>query len=105
MEGKVQCVPLQGDHDLNDIVTAFGQQSAVPLKFKKTYLGNKEVEETNEPQNAREALEAAKERARRGTATVSPTMKIQMVVGPGDGRATREFEVIWWPELFSSTNH
>ena len=48
------------DHDLNDIVTAFGQQSAVPLKLKKTYLGNKEVEETNEPHNAREALEAAK---------------------------------------------
>ena len=93
------------DHDLDDTVNALGQQSAVPLKLKKTYVGNKEVEEKIEPQNAREALEAAKERARRGTANVSPTMKIQMVVGPGEGRLTREFEVIWWPELFSSTNH
>ena len=93
------------DHDLDDIVNALGQQSAVPLTLKKTYVGNKEVEERIEPQNAREALEAAKERARRGTANVSPTMKIQMVVGPGEGRLTREFEVIWWPELFSSTNH
>ena len=92
------------DHDLDDIVNALGQQSAVPLTLK-TYVGNKEVEERIEPQNAREALEAAKERARRGTANVSPTMKIQMVVGPGEGRLTREFEVIWWPELFSSTNH
>ena len=93
------------DHDLDDTVNALGRQSAVPLKLKKTYVGNKEVEERIEPQNAREALEAAKERARRGTANVSPTMKIQMVVGPGEGRLTREFEVIWWPELFSSTNH
>ena len=93
------------DHDLDDIVNALGQQSAVPLTLKKTYEGNKEVEERIEPQNAREALEAAKERARRATANVSPTMKIQMVVGPGEGRLTREFEVIWWPELFSSTNH
>ena len=38
------------DHDLNDIVTALGQQSAVPLKLKKTYLGNTEVEERNKPQ-------------------------------------------------------
>lgn len=37
------------DHDLNDMVTALGQQSAVPLKLKTTYLGNKEVEERNEP--------------------------------------------------------
>ena len=93
------------DHDLDDTVSALGQQSAVPLTLKKTYMGNKEVEERIEPPNAREALEAAKERARRGTANVSPTMKIQMVVGPGEGRLTREFEVIWWPELFSSTNH
>ena len=93
------------DHDLNDILIALSQRSAVPLKLKKTYLGDKEVAETSETQNAREALEAAKERARRGTANLSPTMQIQMVVGPGEGRATREFEVIWWPELFSSTNH
>lgn len=93
------------DYDLSDIVTALCQQSAVPLKLKKTYLGNKEVEERNKPQTAKEALETAKERAKRGTAKVSPTLKIQMVVGPGEGRLTREFEVIWWPELFSSTNH
>lgn len=28
-----------------------------------------------------------------------------MVVGHGEGRATREFEVIWWPDLFSDSTH
>ena len=93
------------DHDLNDIVTAFSQQRAVPLKLKKTYQGEKEVAERSEAQNARETLQAAKERARGRTVNVSPSMKIQMVVGPGEGRATREFEIIWWPELFSNPNH
>ena len=87
-------------HDLNDIVTALNQQSDVPLKLKKTYLGDKEVAERREPQNAREALEAAKERARGRTANVSASMKIQMAAGHGEGRATREFEIIWWPQLF-----
>lgn len=93
------------DFEINDIDTAFGQHSAVPLTFKKTYLGNKEIAESVVPQNAREALEAAKERARRKTANDSPTMKLEIVVGHGDGRATREFEVIWWPELFSNATH
>lgn len=93
------------DHDLNDIVAALGQRSAEPLKLKKTYLGDKEVAENNEPQTARQALQAAKERARSRTANKSPTLHIQMVVGHGEGRATREFEVIWWPELFSCPKH
>ena len=38
------------DHDLDDIVNALGQQSAVPLTLQKTYVGNKEVEERIEPQ-------------------------------------------------------
>lgn len=93
------------DHDLNDIVAALGQQSAVPLKLEKTYQGDKEVAENNDPQNAREALQAAKERARSRTPNKSPTLQIQMVVGHGEGRVTREFEVIWWPGLFSCIKH
>lgn len=62
------------DYDINNIVTAFGQHSNVPLELKKTYLGDKEIAESSMPQNGREALEAAKERARRGTINKSPTM-------------------------------
>ena len=90
------------DHDLNDIVTALGQQSAVPLKLKKTYLGNNKVEERNEPQNARDALEAAQERAKSGTANVSPTMQVQMIIRPGKGRLPRECEVICWPQHYQA---
>ncbi|KAL9961669.1 hypothetical protein ACROYT_G030661 [Oculina patagonica] len=82
---------------------AAGKQSTVPLTIKKSYLGDKEIAPRNEPQNARQALELAKEKARNRTETA--TMQIEMVVGLGKGRASREFEVIWWPDLFSSASH
>ena len=50
------------NHDLNDIVTALNQQSGVPLKLKKTYLGDKEVAERREPQNALEGSQRESKR-------------------------------------------
>ena len=44
-------------------------------------------------------------RAHNKTANKNPTMQIQMVVGHGEGRTTREFEVIWWPDLISVNGH
>ena len=32
------------------------------------------------------------------------TMQMQIVVAHGERRATREFELIWWPNIFSSNN-
>lgn len=60
--------------------------------------------EDNEPLRGTEALEAAKARAKYSNANKSATFKSELVVGYGEGRMTREFEVFWWPELFSSGN-
>jgi len=30
---------------------------------------------------------------------------VPLIVAREEGRAMREFEIIWWPELFSNTNH
>ena len=96
---------LYGNYDINDLVTAFTERGSEPLKLNKTYLGDKEVAENSMPLNGREGLEAAKERPRSGMAIKSPTLQLQIVVGRGQGRATREFEIIWWPGLFTSSTH
>lgn len=93
------------DHYLNDVISALGKQSAVPLTIKKSYLGDKEIAPRNEPQDAHQALEQAKEKARNKIINNTSTMQIEMVFGLGKGRASREFEVIWWPDLFSSASH
>ena len=33
------------------------------------------------------------------------TAKASLGVGPGQGRTTREVEVIWWPDLYSTTRN
>lgn len=90
---------------MSDIVTALGERSRVPLNLKRTYAADKEVAESSSPLTGREALEAAIARARVSvTSSQSPTMQLQVLVGQGEGRATQEFEITWWPELFSTVS-
>ena len=93
------------DHEVNDVISALSYQSSVPLELKKSYRGNMEVAASNELLTAQQALQAAKERARSKKSSTIPTRQIEIVVGNGEGRATREFEVIWWPDLFSDNKH
>ena len=93
------------DHEVNDVISALSYQSSVPLELKKSYRGNMEVAASNELLTAQQALQAAKERARSKKSSIIPTRQIEIVVGNGEGRATREFEVIWWPDLFSDNRH
>ena len=93
------------DHEVNDVISALSYQSSVPLELKKSYRGNMEVAASNELLTAQQALQAAKERARSKKSSTIPTRQIEIVVGNGEGRATREFEVIWWPDLFSDKRH
>lgn len=52
-----------------------------------------------------EAVEAAKRRAFSRFASTqatlqTPTSLSEMVVSTGEGRATRELEIIWWPNMY-----
>jgi len=83
-----------------DVVYAFNEQRHVPLKVQRSYSGNREVPETREL-FGREALEAAKKRT---TPSPRATMKTELIISEGTGRATRECEFIWWPLYQSSKN-
>jgi hypothetical protein len=34
-----------------------------------------------------------------------PTSRSSLIVSPGEGRATREAEMIYWPDLYALTGH
>lgn len=53
---------------------------------------------------AEEALELAKRRARHHT-TAKPTSRSVIEIGIGEGRCTREVELIWWPDLYSFSQY
>lgn len=93
------------DYHIRDVVAALEKRSGMTLNLKKSYLGGKEITGSNQEQRGRDTLEAAKAKAHSHTANQTPMQHIQIVVGHGEGRATREFELIWWPEMFSSSKH
>ena len=71
----------------------------VPLKEHCAFANDAEVADVihNDP---RAAIEAAKRMASDIT-TVRVTARSSIVIG-GEGRATRELELQWWPNLFQS---
>jgi len=90
--------------DIEEVQKALHRQSKVELQLKKTYLGDEVVLPLR--LTGRAAIDAAKAQAHgKYVPLVLPSMEVQIVVGEGEGRATREFEMIWWPNMYSSNKH
>ena len=78
----------------------------VTLNTEVLFAGNKqcEVSQTSAP-SAQEEILLAKQRAHMPERNTQPSSKSSIVVGYGEGRATREIELIWWPDLYTYTKH
>lgn len=86
--------------ELDEVKNLF-QSSSTPLALNKCFNGEREVADTGSVLSGVSAIALAKAKAR-GTSDASqqPTCRATLVVGVGEGRATREFEVIWWPDMY-----
>ena len=76
------------------------KQNTVELHLSKAFSGSKEMEDTAPRLYGRAALEAAK----RKRVHQQASLKSELICGNGEGRATREFELIWSPIYDSSGN-
>ena len=85
---------------------ALHEQDLVRLKESVVMCGREEVE-GDESHNPVDELEAAKSRSHWNIQERSKRVdyKGELEVGPGEKRCTREIELVWWPELFPTTNH
>ena len=86
---------------------AIHKQDLVRLKESIIYSDTEEVEGI-QTENPREELRAANSRTYRttgGAPEKRADYKECIEVGKGEERNTREIELIWWPELFPSTNY
>ena len=93
---------------------ALHEQTLLKLNVMAWYSDLQEVENRSDlrPQ---EELQAAKNRSfwstfrneesLRDLLTKRLTAKASLEVGPRQGRTTREVEVIWWPDLYSTTRN
>ena len=86
---------------------ALREQNVIELKESVLFSGREEVigRESNDPVDE---LQAAKNRSYWSTANKAQpdkraNYKATLDVSEGEGRSTREVELIWWPELFTAT--
>ena len=93
---------------------ALHEQTLLKLKDTMWYSGLEEVEKRSDlsPQEELHAARncsvwsvASNEEEPAGVVAKRLTAKASMEVGPGQGRITREIELIWWPDLYSTTNN
>ena len=75
-------------------------QNTVELHLSKAFSGSKEMEDPDPQLSGRAALDAAKRKQVHQLAS----LKSEIICSSGEGRATREFELIWSPIYDSSGN-
>lgn len=87
-------------YNIADLEQALSEQSVVKLCLTKSFSGSTELPSSALQLSGRAALEAAKKTriAKRAS------LQSKIIVGVGEGRATRECELIWLPVFDTSTN-
>lgn len=75
-----------------------GEQDMLQFRPRALFRNSDEVPDLSEIP-AEEALAYARARARKQD--TRPTSRSLLEIGPGEGRCTREVELIWWPSLYS----
>lgn len=92
-------------YDLEAVLNALAYQEIVRPKTSAAFRHGVEVN-FQRFTSTEEAVEAAKQRAfSRFTTRVkgeqqTPTSRSEIIITAGEGRATREVELIWWPDVF-----
>ena len=87
--------------EVDEVRTIF-DDSCIPLAMTKAFNGQQEVEDnTLTTLGGASAIALAKAQARGRATRQQPTCRASLIIGEGEGRASREFELIWWPDLFS----
>ena len=88
--------------DIKILKEALQKQTTLPLKEQVHWSGDREACEVPLIVDPREALAAAKNRAHRQGSRNRITSQSNLVVGHGEGRASRELDLIWWSNLYNA---
>lgn len=91
----------------DQFVEGIHEQNIIKLKESALFSGTAEINE--ERMTLHDEIEAAMQRDpwnnREAQRHRRPTLHASIEINEGEGRVTREIEVIWWPNLFEVTKH
>ena len=88
-------------NNIRDVQLALSEQSAVHPRLSKSFNGTKEIPSSGQALSGRAALEAAK--AKRTAIAKQASLQSEIIIGVGQGRSSRECELIWYP-IFHTSN-
>lgn len=94
--------------NLETLLDVLEEQTIANINTEVLFAGNESCDEGNQfsTLSTEEEIARAKQRAHvPGNKRKRPSSKSSLVVGYGEGRATREIEIIWWPNLYTYTEH
>ena len=89
--------------DEESIRRLLDEQDVLQFRPGALFRNHEEVPDISD-MAAEEALELVKQRARHCTAA-KPMSRSIIEIGIGEGRCTREVELIWWPGLYSFSQY
>lgn len=98
---------------MDTLLDVLEEQSEAKINTEELFAGNESCDGMDpviygmDPViSAEEEIARAKQRAHvPGNKRKRPSSKSSLVVGYGEGHATREIEIIWWPNLYTYTEH
>lgn len=80
------------------------EQQIITAKVEALYQNDSEVADISQ-MDVEDALALARERAKKNVRKAGrPTSKSTIEIGYGEGRCSREVEIVWWPTLYSRTS-
>lgn len=88
--------------DLSEIKHALEKQNIISLKERVTWDEDSQLTGGCEEADPMQTLIAARGKALGSTPKTRITCISNLVVGYGEGHATREVDLIWWPNLYSA---
>ena len=94
--------------DVEKLSQVLEEQTLVKLKHSMSFTGDSACED-DQHEKELSPEEYVLMATRRAAIPIQfrkrVTSKATIVLGVGEGRATREVELIWWPEIFTMTNY
>ena len=97
---QTQARPPIKSSSLKKFQNALDEQGLIQLTTNILYTGQTKFTKEANHGTADEEIARAKQRAYQPRQQRRPSSKSVLVVARGEGRSTREVEVIWWADMF-----
>lgn len=90
-------------YDIQLMTGVLTRQEYIPMKTHETYAGNASIQKGGSMEERKAMARSSGLAGFQSSIQKHPTSMSKVICKEKEGRATREFELIWWPRLLKSS--